>query len=256
MACDLVRFTVTANNQSIKSTNSQSDWYNWFDGAYMKLSQVAKDNILNRMSANSKTCFNDKLAVYLQTKATNAAKCVPNSNETRTVEKYKKDCVYNNVGLQTTLGRFYGSADDSVANYKNLFDTKRDLAQNEINEISSIITSFPKAMVDINTQITAKNQEIAKINQQIKELEDKTNAYEQQFIEDKAKIGKTVDKRKLNVLQDYLLASFFISYFFFALVAIFYVTKINDYSWKIFGMMLLLSIIIGGLMTAVINYTV
>lgn len=256
MACDLVRFTVTANNQSISSTANQSKWYSWFDDHYMKLSKVAKDNILSRMSANSKTCFNDKLAVYLQTKATNTAKCVPNSNETKTVESYKKECIYNNVGLQTTLGRFYGSQDDSVANYKALFDAKRDLAQNEINEINTIYKSFPRAMKDIDIQITAKKEEMKQIDQQIKELEDKTNAHEQQFIEDKAKFGKTVEKRKLNVLQDYLLAGFFISYFFFALVAIFYVTKINDYSWKIFGMMLLLAVIIGGLMTAVINYTV
>ncbi len=255
MACRQVNFTVSAMGQSITNRQSSKDWYNWFDNYYMKLTQAGKDYIYSQMKkAASRKCFDQKLARYTAQQSQNAAKCVPTSSETRAVENYKKTCVYNNVGLQTTLNKFYGATTDSIANYKYLFDTKRDNAQGEINEIETIIKSFPRALTDIDTQITNKKKEIDAIDEEIKLLEDKTSAYEQQFVDDKAKIGKTVDKKKLNVLQDYLLAAFFIGYLFFALVAIFYVTKINDYSWKIFGAMVILAVIIGGLMSAVVNY--
>ncbi len=242
------------NEKQINKNDSDAQWYNWFDNEYMKISTDRQNDLLKQMSKDLFTCFDEKKTKYLQTKATNSAKCLPNSSETAANNIYKDECVLKNSSLQQTLDKFYNTNVDAAANYAYLFNKKRDLAQGEINEISTIISSFPVASTDIDTQIANKKAEKANIETEIKALEDKTNAYEQQFVEDKAKFGKTVEKKKLNVLQDYLLAAFFISYLFFALIAIFYVTKINDYSWTIFSVMLVLAVMIGGLMAALINY--
>lgn len=256
MACSsFTNYWFTINQNRIEKKNTDAEWYTWFDQEYMALDTKAQSDFVNKISTKAlRDCFESKKAAYNNTKSVNEAKCLPTSNETVANNQYKQECVSRNANLQQTLNRFYNTKSNSVANYTYMFNKKRDLAQGEINEISNIINSFPTALTDINTQIKNKQDEIANVDTEIKALEDKTNAYEQQFVEDKAKFGKTVEKKKLNVLQDYLLAAFFISYLFFALIAIFYVTKINDYSWSIFAMMVLLAVLIGGLMAAVINY--
>lgn len=254
MSCWNLKYKVTLRGRTINGSDSNDKWYEWLDNIYFKTSKVTQDAVLKKMSAKARGCFNKRIATYRQRKRKNQARCTPTSIYSKVVDRYQKECVRNNPTVQNTLDRFYGAIDNSVANYKSIFDSKRALAESEILEIKTIINSFPKAMSDLNMQVAGKKREVSAIDRQIEMLERKTDAEDQQFVDDKKVAGKTVKKHKLNVLQDYLLAGFFITYFFFGLVAIFYVSKINDYSWKIFGSMTLLVVIVGGLMTAVINY--
>lgn len=255
MACWNIKYTLFRGGPRQISTSDNDDkWYTWFNTIYTDFTEEERKKVQNRLSPAARKCFLQRLAKYNTTKAKNQAKCLPTSKDSRTVQTYNQECVKTNPIVQNTLNRFYGTADDSVANYQTIFQNKRDLAQSEITEINSIINTFPRAMEDLNIQIESKKKEMRQIDEQIKLLEYKTEAQDQQFVDDKKISGKTVKKYKVNTLQDYLLAAFFVTYFFFGLVAIFYVSKINNYSWKIFGMMTLLVILIGGLMTAVINY--
>jgi hypothetical protein len=254
-SCWNIRYTLFRGTPRQISTKDNDDkWYNWFNTVYSELTEGERNKLKGRLSPNARKCFNRRLGKFNTSKAKNQAKCLPTSKEFKTVQSYNHECINTNPMVQNTLNRFYGSSDDSVANYQTIFQNKRDLAQSEVLEINTIIRSFPRAMDDLNVQIESKKKEIRKIEEDIKLTEHKTEAEEQQFVDDKKSSGKTVKKYKVNTLQDYLLAAFFVAYFFFGLVAIFYVSKINEYSWKIFGMMTLLVTLIGGLMTAVINY--
>ncbi len=254
MSCWNLKYKVTLRGKTIQGSDSNDKWYEWLDNIYFKTSKVTQDAVLKKMSPKARTCFNRRIANYRKRKQRNQARCTPTSIYSKVVDRYQKECVRNNPSVQNTLNRFYGADDQSVANYKSIFDSKRALAESEVLEIKNIVNSFPKAMTDLDTQIAAKKAEMTSIDEQIESLQRQTDAQDQQFVDDKKVAGKTVEKRKLNVLQDYLLAGFFITYLFFGLVAIFYVSKTNDYSWKIFGLMTLLVVLIGGLMTAVINY--
>jgi uncharacterized coiled-coil protein SlyX len=255
MPCWNIKYTIFRGSPRQISTSDNNDkWYTWFNTVYADFTEEEKKKVQNKLSPEAQKCFLERLADFNNDKAKNQAKCLPTSKDSKTVQVYNEECVKTNPMVQTTLNRFYGTDDNSIANYQVIFQNKRDLAQSEITEINSIISSFPRAMEDLNIQIASKKKEIDRIDEEIKLIEHKTEAEEQQFVDDKKATGKTVKKYKVNTLQDYLLAAFFVTYFFFGLVAIFYVSKINDYSWKIFGMMTLLVILIGGLMTAVINY--
>lgn len=255
MPCWNIKYTLFRGTPRQISTNDNDDkWYTWFNSIYAELTEDERNKLKGKLSPKARVCFNERLGKYNTSKSKNQAFCLPTSRAFKIVQGYNEECVKTNPLIQNTLNRFYGSSDNSVANYQSLFQNKRDLAQSEVLEINTIIRSFPRAMDDLNIQIESKKKEIQKIDEEIKLTEHKTEAEEQQFVDDKKSSGKTVKKYKVNTLQDYLLAAFFVTYFFFGLVAIFYVSKINDYSWKIFSMMTLLVTLIGGLMTAVINY--
>ncbi len=248
-------FYVTVDGKRIDGKASDNKWRDWLKNVWFKANNETRERLNNKLRASPyNRCFQSKLNEYNAYQNKKAAKCLPTSLQSRMNRSYQSECVQNNPVVQNTLGRFYDKKPDSVANYQAIFDNKKALAESEIIEIKKIVNTFPRAMTDLQTQIETNKSEIKKIDDQIREYEHKTEAQEQQFVDDKKASGKTVKKQKLNVLQDYLLAGFFIAYLFFGLVAIFYVSKMNDYSWKIFGMMTLLVILVGGLMTAVVNY--
>ncbi len=271
MNCD---FSVAIRYDRIGGSNPDSDWRTWLQNIWNRASPnetalyswknpngtwTEEKEAPNRAAliqafeaSPVKECWRSKM--NLLNNSSQQARCLPTSRQSQDASNYQRECVTNNPTVQNTLGRFYGSAPESVANYQAILDSKAALANSELIEIKNLVGTSPKAISNLDTQIHTKEMELKAVNDEIKELEEKVEAKEQQFVDDKKATGKTVKKSKLNVLQDYLLAGFFIGYLFFGLVAIFYVSKINDYSWKIFSLMTLLVILIGGLMTAVITY--
>jgi hypothetical protein len=248
-------FYVTVDGKRIEGTVDNDKWKDWFKNVWFKASGATQTSLTSQIKSSTyNECWESKLKMYNDHLSQMAATCLPTSKQSQDAQQYQRECITNNPLIQNNLGRFYGNSADSVANYQAIFDNKRGLAESEIVEINNIINTFPRAMTDIQTQIETTKGELKRIDDEIRELEHKTEAEEQQFVDDKKASGKTVKKQKLNVLQDYLLAGFFIAYIFFGLVAIFYVSKMNDYSWGIFGLMTLLVILVGGLMAAVVNY--
>ena len=97
-------------------------------------------------------------------------------------------------------------------------------------------------------------------NNWIKVLEDKVqskqaqiDALNQQFVDERGDTGK-VDKPKVMVLQDWILAGFTVTYLFFVVVAILYVSSKSAYPGRAALAMIALMVVVSAVMYTWISY--
>jgi hypothetical protein len=137
-------------------------------------------------------------------------------------------------------------------NLTSLISSLKSIAQDNILSIENLINGSPDLTV-----LTKTEEQLAKNKEQMIKTKDKlernASAINQQFNDERG-VQKVEKASKVMVLQDYILAAFTVSFAFFALVAIFYVVKQNEYSGKSMLIMTALMTVVAAILASWVLY--
>jgi hypothetical protein len=153
------------------------------------------------------------------------ADCLANGSLTLALNKYQTTCA-NSPQINEVRNKFFTTEPNASINFKKEFETLSALAQADIQDIDGLLSGTTKSEVfaKIIDQLRAQKE---KLTHTLAEKEAKAAAANQQFLDDRTSAGE-VTKSKVNVLQDYILAAFTISWIFLIVVLVIYVTKTSE----------------------------
>lgn len=153
------------------------------------------------------------------------ADCLSNGRLTLALNQYQSTCA-NTPQVNEVRNKFFTTEPNASVNFKDEFDTLRSLAQADIQDIDGLLSGTTKneVFVKIVEKLRAQKEHLAATLAATKAKVDATN---QQFLDDRASAGE-INKTKVNVLQDYILAAFTISWIFLIVVVVIYITKTSE----------------------------
>lgn len=153
------------------------------------------------------------------------ADCLSNGRLTLALNQYQSTCA-NSPQVNEVRNKFFTTEPNASVNFKNEFDTLKALAQADIQDIDGLLSGTTKneVFLKIIEKLRAQKEHLAAT---LAEKKAKVDATNQQFLDDRASAGE-INKTKVNVLQDYILAAFTISWIFLIVVVIMYITRTSE----------------------------
>lgn len=156
---------------------------------------------------------------------TGNADCLSNGRLTLALNQYQSTCA-NSPQVNEVRNKFFTTEPNASVNFQKEFETLQALAQADIQDIDGLLSGTTQSAVFlkiIDKLRTQKEHLVATLS----EKKSKVDAANQQFLDDRASAGE-INKTKVNVLQDYILAAFTISWIFLIVVVIMYITKSSE----------------------------
>ena len=153
------------------------------------------------------------------------AECLPNGSLTLSLNQYQSTCA-NIPQVNEVRNKFFTTEPNASINFKKEFETLQALAQADIQDIDGLLSGTTQSGVftQIIDRLRAQKEQLTHT---LAEKEAKAAAANQQFLDDRTSAGE-VTKSKVNVLQDYILAAFTISWIFLIVVLVIYITKTSE----------------------------
>lgn len=153
------------------------------------------------------------------------AECLSNGVLTLAMNNYQTTCA-NTPQVNEVRNKFFTTEPNATINFQKEFETLQALSQADIQDIEGLLTGSGKG--EIFLQLIEKLQvQKDKLTTTLNEKRSKADATNRQFLDEKASTGE-VTKSKVNVLQDYILAAFTISWIFLIVVVIIYITRTSE----------------------------
>ncbi len=139
-----------------------------------------------------------------------------------------------------------------AVDYNSIFENLRALTNSDLMDIQGLVSGTAPG-VALKTLEGKVDSEIATLEEKIRARQAKVDALNQQFVDERGITGK-VDKPKVMVLQDWILAGFAVAYLFFAVVAILYVSSKSVYPGRAALAMTALMVIVTAVLYTWISY--
>lgn len=139
-----------------------------------------------------------------------------------------------------------------AVDYSAIFEDLRALTNSDQMDIEGLLSGTAPGAA-LKTLETKVDGEIASLEEKVKVKQAKVDALNQQFVDERSITGK-VDKPKVMVLQDWILAGFAIAYLFFAVVAVLYVSSKSVYPGRAAAAMITLMVVATAVMYTWISY--
>ena len=179
-------------------------------------------------------------------------KCVANTGEyANGYNKYIETCA-NSAPVSSMRQNFF----KNQINFDSEFKTLKALADSEVNDITGLLAGTSDKSNALAKYIESMKQEESALKVKLDEMRSKTEALNVQFV-DRKSIDENKEAHKgskISSLQDYTLATLFISFLFFALTFTLFMAKFNGYSIVTFVLCIVLFVFIGLLMWSIIHY--
>jgi hypothetical protein len=116
---------------------------------------------------------------------------------------------------------------------------QRNLSDNFKLTTTSLIAQINRMIIDISGY---KYSEVSKLNKQKKELEKELELHKTEFVDDITDIK--VKSPKMLTLQDWIIASFMLSYLFASLCLLFYIGTKTQWNKKILALSFLILVVV------------